>query len=70
MHALDQTWHVHCFVCTACNQPFRDGVFHLEHDKPYCVAGNIRINLNVSKNSDLFSIITRTECSVATVMSR
>uniref|UniRef100_H2YS36 Uncharacterized protein n=1 Tax=Ciona savignyi TaxID=51511 RepID=H2YS36_CIOSA len=38
MHALNQTWHVTCFVCTSCNQPFRDGVFHLEHDKPYCVA--------------------------------
>ncbi|CAK8675320.1 unnamed protein product [Clavelina lepadiformis] len=38
MHALNQTWHVSCFVCTACNQAFRDGVFHLEHDKPYCVS--------------------------------
>nr|CAB3263408.1 LIM domain-binding protein 3-like [Phallusia mammillata] len=37
MHALNQVWHVTCFVCTACQKPFRDGVFHMENDKPYCV---------------------------------
>ena len=41
MHALDQTWHVACFVCTACNQAFSDGVFQMENDKPYCVAGKL-----------------------------
>jgi len=37
MHALNQTWCVNCFVCIACSKPFRDGVFHMEGDKPYCI---------------------------------
>lgn len=37
MHALNQTWHMTCFVCTACSQPFTDGVFQMNNDQPYCV---------------------------------
>lgn len=37
MHALNQTWHMTCFVCTACSQLFTDGVFQMNNDKPYCV---------------------------------
>jgi len=37
MHALNKTWCVNCFVCVSCSKPFRDGVFHLEGDKPYCI---------------------------------
>ena len=41
MHALNQTWHVTCFVCTACGDSFRDGTFQMENDKPYCIAGTL-----------------------------
>ncbi|XP_078489557.1 PDZ and LIM domain protein 7-like [Ciona intestinalis] len=43
MHALNETWHVTCFVCTDCKQAFRDGVFHLHNEKPYCVADYNRL---------------------------
>lgn len=37
MHALNQTWHMHCFVCVKCRRPFEDGVFHWQNEQPYCV---------------------------------
>ncbi len=37
MHALNQTWHMHCFVCAVCRKPFEDGVFHWQNEQPYCV---------------------------------
>ncbi|XP_040012982.1 PDZ and LIM domain protein 5b isoform X4 [Xiphias gladius] len=36
MNALKQTWHVSCFVCTACQQPIRGNMFHMEDGRPYC----------------------------------
>ncbi|XP_053266791.1 PDZ and LIM domain protein 5b isoform X1 [Pleuronectes platessa] len=36
MNALKQTWHVSCFVCTACQQPIRGNTFHMEDGHPYC----------------------------------
>ncbi|XP_026153212.1 PDZ and LIM domain protein 5b isoform X3 [Mastacembelus armatus] len=36
MNALKQTWHVSCFVCTACQQPIRGNMFHMEDGQPYC----------------------------------
>uniref|UniRef100_A0A3P9L8M8 PDZ and LIM domain 5b n=1 Tax=Oryzias latipes TaxID=8090 RepID=A0A3P9L8M8_ORYLA len=36
INALKQTWHVSCFVCTACQQPIRSNVFHMEDGQPYC----------------------------------
>ncbi|XP_056258927.1 PDZ and LIM domain protein 5b isoform X1 [Seriola aureovittata] len=36
MNALKQTWHVSCFVCTACQQPIRGSMFHMEDGRPYC----------------------------------
>ncbi|CAJ1070593.1 PDZ and LIM domain protein 5b isoform X2 [Xyrichtys novacula] len=36
MNALKQTWHVSCFVCSACNQPIRGNMFHMEDGQPYC----------------------------------
>ncbi|XP_035463667.1 PDZ and LIM domain protein 5b isoform X3 [Scophthalmus maximus] len=36
MNALKQTWHVSCFVCTACQQPIRGNTFHMEDGQPYC----------------------------------
>uniref|UniRef100_A0A3P9IXI6 PDZ and LIM domain 5b n=1 Tax=Oryzias latipes TaxID=8090 RepID=A0A3P9IXI6_ORYLA len=36
INALKQTWHVSCFVCTACQQPIRNNVFHMEDGQPYC----------------------------------
>lgn len=43
MHALNQTWHMTCFVCTACSQTFKEGVFQMQNDKPYCVADYNRL---------------------------
>ncbi|XP_028273461.1 PDZ and LIM domain protein 5b isoform X3 [Parambassis ranga] len=36
MNALKQTWHVSCFVCTACQQPIRGDMFHMEDGQPFC----------------------------------
>uniref|UniRef100_A0A672MKG4 LIM zinc-binding domain-containing protein n=1 Tax=Sinocyclocheilus grahami TaxID=75366 RepID=A0A672MKG4_SINGR len=36
INALKQTWHVYCFLCTACQQPIRNNTFHLEDGQPYC----------------------------------
>ncbi|XP_067341268.1 PDZ and LIM domain protein 5b isoform X5 [Channa argus] len=36
INALKQTWHVSCFVCTACHQPIRGNMFHMEDGQPYC----------------------------------
>uniref|UniRef100_A0A9J7XAA9 PDZ and LIM domain 5b n=1 Tax=Cyprinus carpio carpio TaxID=630221 RepID=A0A9J7XAA9_CYPCA len=36
INALKQTWHVNCFLCTACQQPIRNNTFHLEDGQPYC----------------------------------
>ncbi|XP_016894566.1 PDZ and LIM domain protein 5b isoform X2 [Cynoglossus semilaevis] len=36
MNALKQTWHVSCFVCSACQQPIRGNTFHMEDGQPYC----------------------------------
>nr|XP_020474272.1 PDZ and LIM domain protein 5-like isoform X1 [Monopterus albus] len=36
MNALKQTWHVSCFVCTACHRPIRGNMFHMEDGQPYC----------------------------------
>ncbi|KAG7499089.1 PDZ and LIM domain 5-like isoform X1 [Solea senegalensis] len=36
MNALKQSWHVYCFVCTACQQPIRGNTFHMEDGLPYC----------------------------------
>ncbi|XP_071322943.1 PDZ and LIM domain protein 5b isoform X4 [Trachinotus anak] len=36
MNALKQTWHVSCFLCTACQQPIRGNMFHMEDGRPYC----------------------------------
>ncbi|XP_077353488.1 PDZ and LIM domain protein 5b isoform X1 [Festucalex cinctus] len=36
MNALKQTWHVSCFVCSACQQPIRGNMFHMEDGQPYC----------------------------------
>lgn len=49
MHALNKTFHVNCFVCIACSKPFRDGVFHLEGDKPYCIEDFNRLFSTVCK---------------------
>lgn len=37
MHALNQTWHMKCFVCFECRETFKDGVFQMKGDKPYCI---------------------------------
>ena len=39
MHALNQTWHMQCFVCATCGKTFQDGIFHWQNEKPYCVDG-------------------------------
>lgn len=36
INALKQTWHVSCFVCTACQQPIGGNTFHMEDGQPYC----------------------------------
>ncbi|XP_039856176.1 PDZ and LIM domain protein 5b isoform X2 [Simochromis diagramma] len=36
MNALKQTWHVSCFVCSACHLPIRGNTFHMEDGQPYC----------------------------------
>ncbi|XP_056139862.1 PDZ and LIM domain protein 5a [Lampris incognitus] len=36
IHALKQSWHVHCFLCACCQQPIRNHTFHLEDGEPYC----------------------------------
>uniref|UniRef100_A0A3B1JAX8 PDZ and LIM domain 5b n=1 Tax=Astyanax mexicanus TaxID=7994 RepID=A0A3B1JAX8_ASTMX len=36
INALKQTWHVHCFLCTSCQQPIRNNTFHLEDGLAYC----------------------------------
>ncbi|XP_059395929.1 PDZ and LIM domain protein 5-like isoform X4 [Carassius carassius] len=36
INALKQTWHVNCFLCTACQQPIHNNTFHLEDGQPYC----------------------------------
>ncbi|XP_041815817.1 PDZ and LIM domain protein 5b [Chelmon rostratus] len=36
MNALKQTWHVTCFTCSACQQPIRGNMFHMEDGQPYC----------------------------------
>lgn len=35
-NALKQSWHVSCFVCTACQQPIGGSTFHMEDGQPYC----------------------------------
>jgi hypothetical protein len=37
MHALNQTWHMTCFVCVKCKKTFQDGIFHWQNEQPYCV---------------------------------
>lgn len=39
MNALKQTWHVSCFVCSACHLPIRGNTFHMEDGQPYCEKG-------------------------------
>ncbi|XP_016393429.1 PDZ and LIM domain protein 5-like [Sinocyclocheilus rhinocerous] len=39
INALKQTWHVYCFLCTACQQPIHNNTFHLEDGQPYCETG-------------------------------
>nr|XP_002129221.1 LIM domain-binding protein 3-like [Ciona intestinalis] len=34
--ALNCQWHLSCFICTECNQPMYDGVFHMEGGRVYC----------------------------------
>jgi len=41
MHALNQTWHMTCFVCVKCKKTFQDGIFHWQNEQPYCVDGNV-----------------------------
>ncbi|XP_026859259.2 PDZ and LIM domain protein 5b isoform X4 [Electrophorus electricus] len=36
INALKQTWHVSCFLCSSCQQPIRNDIFHLEDGQPYC----------------------------------
>ncbi|CAF0724255.1 unnamed protein product [Adineta ricciae] len=36
VHALEQTWHPECFVCTACKKSIGSGSFHVEEGQPYC----------------------------------
>lgn len=52
MHALGQTWHMTCFVCTACRQTFKDGVFQMQEDKPYCITDYNRLFSQTCKGCD------------------
>ncbi|CAF1236050.1 unnamed protein product [Adineta steineri] len=36
VHALEQTWHPECFLCTACKKSIGTGSFHVEEGQPYC----------------------------------
>lgn len=36
INALKQTWHVSCFVCSACQRPIGGNTFHMEDGQPYC----------------------------------
>lgn len=36
VNALKQTWHVSCFVCSACKRPIGGNTFHMEDGQPYC----------------------------------
>ncbi|CAI2738427.1 unnamed protein product [Dicrocoelium dendriticum] len=36
VQAKDQTYHVKCFVCSQCFQPFPDGVFYEFDGRKYC----------------------------------
>ncbi|UJR21293.1 hypothetical protein I4U23_024385 [Adineta vaga] len=36
VHALEQTWHPECFLCTACKKSIGSGSFHVEEGHPYC----------------------------------
>nr|XP_039252060.1 PDZ and LIM domain protein 7-like [Styela clava] len=49
MHALGQTWHMTCFVCKACGQTFKDGVFQMQGDQPYCITDYNRLFSQVCK---------------------
>uniref|UniRef100_A0A1I7YS45 LIM zinc-binding domain-containing protein n=1 Tax=Steinernema glaseri TaxID=37863 RepID=A0A1I7YS45_9BILA len=33
--AMNQNWHLGCFLCAACGKPFPGGRFVEYHDKPY-----------------------------------
>lgn len=35
-NALNQAWHVECFVCQYCRKAFTDGAFFEHQGKPYC----------------------------------
>nr|XP_039251371.1 PDZ and LIM domain protein 7-like isoform X1 [Styela clava] len=35
-HALNHQWHLDCFKCFKCGQPFLDGIFYMEEGKLYC----------------------------------
>jgi hypothetical protein len=53
MHALNQTWHMQCFVCAACGKPFLDGIFHWQNEKPYCVDDYNKIFATFCRGCDL-----------------
>uniref|UniRef100_A0A8C6WQM7 PDZ and LIM domain 5b n=1 Tax=Neogobius melanostomus TaxID=47308 RepID=A0A8C6WQM7_9GOBI len=36
VNALKQTWHMSCFVCTACHRPIGGNTFHMEDGQAYC----------------------------------
>ena len=50
MHALNQTWHMTCFVCAKCGCTFQDGIFHWHNEQPYCVDGEIFL-INVEQEN-------------------
>jgi len=53
MHALNQTWHMQCFVCATCGKTFQDGIFHWQNEKPYCVDDYNKIFATFCRGCDL-----------------
>ncbi|KAI8096366.1 uncharacterized protein BX664DRAFT_323828 [Halteromyces radiatus] len=45
-------WHIHCFRCQACHQPFKDNTFYVFKDKPYCQRDYHRLNQSLCAKCD------------------
>jgi len=51
VNAMNQYWHIDCFVCHRCTYPFLNGAFYEKDGKPYCgICFNLESQLGICRS--------------------